>query len=92
MRKIKTSDFRLFMRYFRGFLMVVPGRIELPTPAFSVHDFNAKKGYIKGLFSIFTIISDNYLTTIRLQPIATYLQPIATKIKTARIYPSGCPN
>ena len=32
------------------FLMVVPGRIELPTPAFSVHDFNAEKGYFKGIF------------------------------------------
>lgn len=27
-----------------------------------------------------------------LQPTCNLLQPIATKIKTARIYPSGCPN
>ena len=32
------------------FLMVVPGRIELPTPAFSVHVFNAENAYIKGVF------------------------------------------
>ena len=34
----------------RNPIMVVPGRIELPTPAFSVHDFNAEKGYFKGIF------------------------------------------